>query len=132
MPEQIDVHEYRRERRKEQTREQFEEWVAEDKREHRQLRKADDADVVRSDREVEIEHAFWTNIPEFLPHVLKEEGSIRGALRRINSELEAMSHYDTDEYGKVSEPTFYKWVDKWSNADETTDRNRRVLKQFVR
>jgi hypothetical protein len=133
MPEQIDVHEYRRKRREEQTRERFEEWVAENKREHRQFRKkADDDVVVRSDREIEIEHAFWTNIDEFLPHVLKEERSIRGALRRINSELESMSHYDTDDYGLVSEPTFYKWVDKWAQADETTDRNRRVLKQFVR
>jgi hypothetical protein len=133
MPEQIDVHEYRREQRKELTRERFEEWVAEDKRECRQIRKDADYDyTVPSDREIEIEFALCYNMPQLLPHVLKEEGSIRGALRRINRAIEDASHYDTDEYGMVSEPTFYKWVDKWANADETTDRNRRILKQFVR
>jgi len=133
MPEQVDVHEYRREQRKELTREQFEEWVAKHKRECRQLRKDADYDhTVPSDREIQVEFALWYDMPQLLPHVLKEEGSIRGALRRINRALEDASHYDTDEHGKVSQPTFYDWIDKWSKADKTTDRNRRVLKQFVR
>ena len=131
MPEQFNVHEYRRERRKEQTREEFEEHVAQDKRECRQLRKDDDYDhTVPSDREIEVEFALYYDMPQLLPHVLKEEGSIRGALRRINRALEDASHYDTDEYGKVSTETFYQWIEKYADADDTDESFRKTLQRF--
>jgi len=133
MPEQIDVHEHRREQRKELTRERYEEWVAEDKRECRQLRKDADYDyTVPSDREIEVEFALYNDMPQLLPHVLKEEGSIRGALRRINRALEDASHYDADEYGKVSNETFYAWVEKYAKADDVSDSARKTLKRFSR
>lgn len=133
MPKQIDIHEYRREQRKELTREHFEEWVAEDKRECRQLRKDADYDhTVPSDREIEIEFALCYDMPQLLPHVLKEENSIRGALRRINRALENASHYDADEYGKVSNETFYQWVEKYADADDVSDSARKTLQRFSR
>lgn len=134
MPEQVDIHEYRREQRKELTRKRFEEWVAEHKRECRQLRKnADGHDLtVPSDREIEVEFALYYDMPQLLPHVLKREGSIRGALRRINRALEDASHYDTNEYGKVSTETFYQRVEKYADADDTGESTRKTLKRFSR
>lgn len=131
MPEQIDVHEHRRELTKELTREQYEEWVAEHKRECRRLRKTADRDrTIAGDREIEIEFALGYDMPQLLSYVLEKEGSFRGARRYINSELEAASHYDTDEYGKVAINTLYEWIDKWVDADKTLESDRKVLQAY--
>jgi len=130
MPEEIDVHEWRREKRQEQTKEEFEKRLKECKLEMRKSWNGDDDRTIPGERETEIEFAFWTNIHEFLPYVLKKEGSFRGARRHINNELEAMSHYDTDEYGKVSIGTLYNWIEKWADADVTSESDRKMLERF--
>lgn len=115
------VHAWRREQRKARTEKRYEEVLRESKRDNRNYDPNNldfDTPPKSTERELEIEHAFWENMYEFLPHVLEKEGSVRGAVRYINDELEDMSHYDVDKYGKVSTPTFYNWVEKYADYNE--------------
>lgn len=128
------VHAWRREQRRDGTKERFEEVLQKSKQENRNYDPNDldfDTPPKSTERELEIEHAFWENMETFLRYVLEKERSVRGAVRYINDELGDMSHYDVDKYGKVSTPTFYNWVEKYADYNEQ-EHSSSVLKSYSR
>jgi hypothetical protein len=112
-----------------ETKEGYEKILSQAKRDFRKERKeCGDEYTYPSDRELEVAFAIGTDMPILLSAVLKHEGSVRGSVRHINNVLQDMPKYDVEKYGLVSTPTFYNWVEKWADSDDSDD----VLKSYSR
>jgi len=72
------------------------------------VQKMEAVEKARTDRETEVEQALSCRMPGLLRRLLKEHGSVRPALRDLNSRLD-----EVEMEANVSPNTFYDWIDKY-------------------